>query len=61
MKQEFLKWFPHTYLTLIALGIFLVLFIILVLRVTVFKNKELQDGLSRLPLEEDEKEVMYVR
>ncbi len=60
MKQEFLKWFPHTEFTVAALAIFLALFVILVLRVTVFKNKDVQDGLARLPLEEDQKGTNYV-
>jgi hypothetical protein len=57
MKQEFLKWFPHTHVTIIALIIFFCLFLILLLRVTVFRDRGVQDGLARLPLEADQQEV----
>ena len=53
MKQELLKWFPHLEFTMMAMILFFTVFIVLVLKVTVFRNKELQEAISNLPLQED--------
>ena len=55
MKQEFLKWFPHLEFTMMAMILFFTVFIVLVLKVTVFKNKELQEAVARLPLQDEDK------
>lgn len=60
MKQEFLKHFTHLDLTIAALLLFFVVFMAVILRVTVFRNRELQDAVSRLPLEDEKKGDSHV-
>ena len=55
MKQEFLKHFTHLDLTIAALLIFFLIFMVLILRATVFRNRELQEAVSRLPLEDEKR------
>ena len=55
MKQEFLKGFLHLEFTMMALILFFTVFMALLLRVTVFRNKELQEAVSRLPLQDEKR------
>jgi cbb3-type cytochrome oxidase subunit 3 len=54
MKQEGLKYFLETEMTLIALILFLFAFSFLIFRVYFYEKKENFDKLSQIPLKDEE-------
>lgn len=54
MKQEGLKYFTETGLTLVALVLFFAAFVFLIYRIYFYEKKETFDRLSEIPLKEEE-------
>ena len=57
MKQVALSYFENTELTNLALILFLIAFLIIIVRVMSKKNKKLYEEMERLPLEDEEYKV----